>query len=1446
MKRILQVILIAVLAVSSGKLYAQTVIYGVADFDPKPGVKGVTYTSSNLAVATVTGTKLHIVGAGTTTITAKSGTTSQSQVLTVNKAPLKVTADNKTKAYGAAIPALTLTYSGFVNGDTFAKLTTAPKASTKATTASTVNTYPITIAGGVSSNYDFTYTPGVLTVNKAILTVIADNKTKVYGAALPALTITYSGFVNNETTAKLTTLPKVSTAAKATDIASTYAIAVTGGAAANYSFVYTPGVLTITKAVLSVTADNKTKVYGAAVPALTFSYAGFVNGETVAKLTTVPKISTAATTASAANTYPITLAGGVAANYSFVYTPGVLTVSKAVLTVTADDKTKVYGAALPAFTLTYAGFVNGDTFAKLTTAPKASTTATIASSVKTYPITLAGGVAANYSFVYTPGVLTVSKAALTLKPADKTKIYGAALPALTLTYVGLVSGDTAAKFTTVPKITTTAKATSPVNTYPITVTGGASANYSFTYAPGVLTVSKAAVTVNIHNKTKVQGADNPFLTYNYTGFVNGDTINVISTEPLITTTATAASPAGTYPITGSGATAANYSFTYKAGILTVTPAPVPTEVPVSTIAGNGTNKFGGDRTQATAASLLSPTDIVRDSKGNIYIAGGHRIRRIDAVTKVITTFAGIGVKGFAGDGGLATEARFNFNQSGLAVDTAGNLYVSDDGNNRIRKIDIKTNIITTIAGTGVAGSSGDNGPAIAATLNGPGKLVVDIRGIIYFSDYLNQRIRKIIPQTNLITTMRVGTLAEGIAVDRTANYLFLTSGSRILRLNILGNTLSVFGGVAFPGYAGDGGSVFGAQFGALSDVAVDSYNNMYVSDLTYHVVRKINMLTNIVTTYAGKGMQGFSGDGGAAILATFNGPTALTTDQAGNIYVCDRDNARIRKIGSAVVQTIIFPVIAPVKIGSADVALNAVASSGLPVTYTSSDTTVVTIVNGKAHLVGQGSAMITARQGGNINFTPVQLARTIAVISSVTSTAKIFTIAGNGINAFAGDGGAAKSASLANPYAMAKDSKGNIYLATADSRIRRIDAATGIITTVAGTGVAGFSGDGGLAKNAQLNIPRGALTGIAVDATGNVYIADTFNQRIRKITVTTGIITTLIGNGTPGFSGDLGLAANSFIADPEGIAVDAAGNIYFTDQYGSLVRKIAVGTNKVTTVAGRGPLDGYQNNMPATDVLLGFVERITLDKSGNLYIADSGYGVIRKVTTSTGILTNIGGNFNNGYNGDGGLATSASLASFMGLAVDDKLNIYIADQSNNAVRRIDGVTKIITTVAGTGLQGYSGDNGPANLASMFYPSDVSLDKNGDLYILDYANNVVRKVGANNLVMASVKQDTLLAANATKSNAETSDAAVSVNKAVSPNGDGVNDVLTITGIDKYTDNKLTIVNTKGALVYDAQGYNNLSTAFDGHSNITGARQLPLFSAERGGRADDRGEAFGDQA
>jgi hypothetical protein len=280
---------------------------------------------------------------------------------TVNQAPLSISADNKMKVYGASLPALTASYSGFVNGDTAASLTTGPTLSTPATAASHVGSYAITASGAVNANYSISYVAGTLSVTPASLTITANNLSKVYGAALPALTASYSGFVNSDTSASLTTQPTLSTTAMAAShvSGSPYSISASGAVDSDYTISYVAGTLSVTPAVLTITANNASRIYGVANPTFTASYSGFVNGDTSASLATQPTLTTTAVASSPVAGYPITASGAVDSDYTITYAAGILTITAAPLTATGRTLTPIAGAP---FNGVVASFTNADPF----------------------------------------------------------------------------------------------------------------------------------------------------------------------------------------------------------------------------------------------------------------------------------------------------------------------------------------------------------------------------------------------------------------------------------------------------------------------------------------------------------------------------------------------------------------------------------------------------------------------------------------------------------------------------------------------------------------------------------------------------------------------------------------------------------------------------------------------------------------------------------------------------------------------------------------------------------------------------------------------------------------------------------------------------------------------------------------------------------------------------
>jgi uncharacterized protein (TIGR03437 family) len=340
------------------------------------------------------------------------------------------------------------------------------------------------------------------------------------------------------------------------------------------------------------------------------------------------------------------------------------------------------------------------------------------------------------------------------------------------------------------------------------------------------------------------------------------------------------------------------------------------------------------------------------------------------------------------------------------------------------------------------------------------------------------------------------------------------------------------------------------------------------------------------------------------------------------------------------------------------------------------------------------------------------------------SQAIITTFAGNGNTTFSGDGGPATAASLNHPRGLAIDTLGGVYIADSDNwRVRRVSPA-GVISTVAGNGSYGAAGDGSQAISASFS----DVTDIALDGAGNLYIADASNRRIRKVTPG-GIVTTVAGTGVQGSSGDGGLAINATLNRPISVAIDAVGNLYICDSSNHNIRRVNLASGVITTYAGNGAAAFSGDGGPATAASLMFPLAVSLDKSGNLYIADAGNNCIRKVTPG-GVIATVAGIGNRaGFAGDGAAATGALLNIPSDVTVNGSGSLWIADSGNNRVRLVDGSSGVISTIAGGYNDGFSGDGGPAIDSLLSFPWKLTLDAAGSIYIADRVNNRIRKISA---------------------------------------------------------------------------------------------------------------------
>ena len=604
----------------------------------------IDWSSDNTTVAAVVGNTLMVKGAGTATLTAEQEGDNNNQpltkdiTLTVNKAPLTVTAKSYTIEQGQSLPTFAATYEGFVNNQTAnvltkqptfsceaansdvpgtyaitasgaeaknyemsyvagtltitrqadvtvkaqsytikygdelpefdftsegAELTGTPLLSCEATSASSVGTYPITVSKGSVENYNVTYVAGTLTIEKASLTVKAQDATMTYGEALPSFDASYEGFKNNDDAAVLTTAPTMSTVATPASAVGTYEITANGAEAQNYEMNYVKGTLTISKAALIVTPKNASMTYGDALPTFEVIYEGFKNDDDASVLTTLPSTTTAATPSSTVGTYAIAADGAEAENYVISYGSGTLTIEKAPLTITSQDCTMKQGDPLPAFNATFEGFKNNETSSVLTKLPKFGCEATSASEPGTYDINVSGAEAQNYEIAYVKGTLTVTQAdPVTITAINYTIQYGDELPKFEYATEGAELAGT-------PLLSCEATSASPVGTYPITVTKGSVENYNVTYVSGTLTIEKAPLTITAQSYTMVQGEEFPEFEALYDGFKNGETESALKRKPQLATFADEYSGPGEYEIIVSGARSDNYDITYVNGTLTI-------------------------------------------------------------------------------------------------------------------------------------------------------------------------------------------------------------------------------------------------------------------------------------------------------------------------------------------------------------------------------------------------------------------------------------------------------------------------------------------------------------------------------------------------------------------------------------------------------------------------------------------------------------------------------------------------------------------------------------------------------------------------------------------------------------------------------------------------------------------------------------------------------------
>lgn len=636
----------------------------------------------------------------------------------------------------------------------------------------------------------------------------------------------------------------------------------------------------------------------------------------------------------------------------------------------------------------------------------------------------------------------------------------------------------------------------------------------------------------------------------------------------------------------------------------------------------------GDGGPASAARFVDPRSPILDASGNVYVSDQYRIRKIHAQTGAISTIAGTGERGFSGDGGLARQATFG-ELAGLALDKAGNLYVADPANKRVRRIDQATGRISTYAGNGAEEASGDGGPARSAGL-----------GPAFF-----------------------------LAFDAADNLYVSSSGyTNIIRRIAPNGIISTVAGTGEAGFSGDGGRATTARLNKPHGLLIDEDGSLLIADTGNGRIRRVDLHTGIITTIAGTGGAGFLGDGGPAARASFDGSLySMARAPGGALYVANGEY--IRRIDR---------------------------------------------------------------------------------LTGITST-----IAGNGSCCWSGDDGSALNAMMM-PWDVATDGRGNLYIADfGNSRIRKVDAH-GALTTIAGNGSNRLKGEGGSALQASIGRP----TSIAIDHAGNIFFVthdlgpsrlrqplplgqDTRRNLVMKIDVRTGILSTFAGDGywdglTCGrYNGDGIPATLASLACPSDLALDALGNLYIADAGNGRIRRVDAATGLIHTVAGGGLLEDI-DGVPATAASLRNPTGVAIDADGNLYIANSGRCRIQKVDAVTGIIRTVAGTAGCGHDdgggqgdGDGGPATAATFMSLEDVEVAPDGTVFVADRSSNRLRRFTPGGTIDHVAGGWNPDDrYSaaGDGGPASQAGLRFPRAIHLDaKTGDLFVVDEVNRRVRAI-----------------------------------------------------------------------------------------------------------------------
>jgi len=744
----------------------------------------------------------------------------------------------------------------------------------------------------------------------------------------------------------------------------------------------------------------------------------------------------------------------------------------------------------------------------------------------------------------------------------------------------------------------------------------------------------------------------------------------------------------------------------------------------------GTSSAGDTDESRLSAHFSKPSSVAADNSGNLFIADtvNNQIRMIDSSGEVTTIAGAPGVEGYGFVNGSGHLARFQF-PAAVAVDSSGNVYVADTFNHSIRKLTGTPGgawTVTTLAGAGTTGYIDGAGPS--SRFNLPQGLAIDNSGNVYVADTENHRIRLISPAGRVSTVAGTGTSGNtdgnaavakfsspvGLALDDQDNLYVADSGNHKIRM--IDRSVDVISTIAGNG---NSGLVDSNQFNWPTGLVLANNDTIYVADKLNHAIRQLtrNGSSWSLTTLAGTGSSGYTD--GLKTSAQFHCPTGLALDTSGNLIVGDGENNVLRRI---TLQNISSTASAngttvSTSLDAGTLGINSYtnyyvrwvddSSQVLATTHPHISFRIVDLPevrNLQASTIENTEATVSAEVNPSQSETTVKFE--ISTDPKLLPPLRVDTVPGV----------------TGKPRGIAVDQNGNRYVADQlRHKIWKIDASNGTVTTLAGTGLAGFA-DG---QNAQFDHP----SGIAIDDSGNLYVADTNNHRIRKIDTSSGTVTTIAGSGVAGFQDHQTNAASGKLLYPSAVAVNSDGTkLYVADKDNHRIRLIALDTPAtISTLAGTGTA-GFADGQGQSVAQFNTPTGVTVDSSGNVYVADRENHRIRKVVPSSGMVTTLAGSGAAGFadNTDG---QTAEFNQPSDLAIDQHGNLYIADSGNHRLRKMD-LSGAVSTVAGAGTAGYAdsttGSLTPPDRTEFNSPSAIAVFA-GTIYLSDTGNNKVRRI-----------------------------------------------------------------------------------------------------------------------